>query len=77
MKQIPLFTKRETPVHNMKVFFQWVSMDLESDPNLSFATRLSFNTLDSVVFHILPMQYYTVIETTEVVSLSPLTFMVP
>lgn len=52
-------------------------MDLESDPNLSFATRLSFNTLDSVVFHILPMQYYTVIETTEVVSLSPLTFMVP
>ena len=52
-------------------------MNLENDPNLSFAARLSFNTLDSVVSHILPMQYYTIIETTEVVSLSPLTFMVP
>ena len=52
-------------------------MDLESNPNLSFAAHLPFNTLDSVVSYILPMQYYIVIETTEVVSLSPLTFMVP
>lgn len=41
MRQILLFTERKAPVHNMGVLFSatmWVSVDLESDPILSFAT---------------------------------------
>lgn len=40
MRQIPYFTKRKSPVHNMRVFFsatQRVLMDLERDLSLSFA----------------------------------------
>lgn len=52
-------------------------MNLDNDPNLSFADCLSFNTLDFVVSRILPIHDYTIIETMEVVSFSLFTFMVP
>lgn len=41
MKQIPCFTKREAPVHNMEALFpttQRVLVDLESNLNISFDT---------------------------------------
>lgn len=58
MRQIPSFTKGKAPVHNMGVLFlvnRRVSMDLESDPSLSFVARLPFGTSDIVVSRILPM----------------------
>lgn len=78
MKQIPSFIEREAPVHDMGVLFlaTWrVSVDLESDPTISFVAYLQFSTPDSVVSHILPMQDYTTIKTTKMVSLSPLILM--
>lgn len=62
-------------MHNIGVFFsatRRVSMDLESDPNLSFTARLLFGTLDTVVSHILFMHDYKTFETAKVVSRFPL-----
>lgn len=62
-------------MHNIGVLFSatcQVSMDLESDPNLSFAARLLFSILDTVVSHILFMNDYKTFETIEVVSRFPL-----
>lgn len=67
-------------MHNMAVLFlasRWVSVDLKSDPTISFVAHLPFSTPNSVVSHILPMQDYTAIKTMEMVSLSPLILMVP
>lgn len=75
MRYIHSFIERKSLVHNIGVFFsatRRVSMDLESNPNLSFAARLLFGTLDTVVSHILFMQDYTTFETIEVVSRFPL-----
>lgn len=62
-------------MHNIGVLFsttRQVSMDLESDPNLSFTARLLFGTLDTVVSHILFMNNYKTFEMTEVISRFPL-----
>lgn len=80
MRQIPSFIERGAPVHNMGVLFlatRRVSMDLESDPNLSFATRLPFGTSNTIVSCILPKQDYIAFETAEVVSHFPLIFSLP
>lgn len=80
MKQISCFIERKTLVNNMGKLFlvtRRVSVDLDDDPNISFVARLLFSTLESIVSRILPMQDYTTIETAEVISLSPLLFMVP
>lgn len=80
MKHIPSFIEREALVHNMGVLFlatRRVSVDLESDPNLSFANRLPFGTPNTVVSRILPMQDYTVFKIEKVVSLFPFKFMLP
>lgn len=45
-------------------------MDLDGDPNISFVTRLAFDTLESIVPWILPMQDYIVVETVKLVNLS-------
>ena len=52
-------------------------MDLESNHNISFTTRLPLCTPDSIISRILPMQDYTTTETMKVVSLFPLAFMLP
>lgn len=80
LKQVPCFTKSEAPVSNMEEFFpatKQVSVDLNGDPRISFATRLPISTPESVFSRIWPMRDYTVIETAEVVSLAHLQFMVP
>lgn len=80
MRQIPSFTEGEAPVHNMGVLFlvsRKVSMDLKSDPSLSFVARLPFGTSDIVISRILPMQDYTIFETAKMVSRFPLLFILP
>lgn len=52
-------------------------MDLESGLTLSFEARLPFDTLDIVVFYILPMQDYITFEMTEMVSLFPFALTLP
>lgn len=78
LKQVSYFIESEAHVNNIGDHFlatQQVSMDLGDDPSISFMAQLSFGTLESIVSHIIPMQDYTTIKTTEVVSHVPLQFM--
>ncbi|KAL6320725.1 hypothetical protein AAG906_008725 [Vitis piasezkii] len=71
LRQIPSFTKRETLVQNMGVFFsatQWSSVKIENNLDRSFTTRLSYDTLDIVISRIMSMQDYMTFETMEVVT---------
>lgn len=71
MRQISSFTERETPVQNMVVLFlatQWIPVEIKSNPNQSFMARIPFDTSDTTIFCIMPMQDYMNFETVEVVS---------
>lgn len=78
MKQIPYFIEMEASVNNTGISFQppnrfqWTQMVI---PTLM--SRLPCSTPKSITSRILTMQDYTTIEMAEVVSLSPLPFMVP
>ena len=80
LRQIPSFTKRETLIQNMGVFFsatQWSTVKIENNLDRSFTTRLSYGTLDIVISRSMSMQDYMTFETMEVVSCFSFLFIWP
>lgn len=73
IRQIHSFTERETLVQDMRVLFsttQRIPVEIETDLDRSFTTRLWYSTPNATISCIMPMEDYTTFEMAEMVSRS-------